>query len=380
MTDSHRVRFLLLVGAAAVMVAVLTLGVTTPVPGMEGGRVWALAFVGFPVAAVILLWHRPGNVIGRLLGLAGLAGAGTFFSTWLAVTFADHPASALGEALITGALATVLISAVIAILLLFPTGRPLPGWERAFTAFLFLALTWIVVSSTRAGPMPVTGRDSPLGVHALSGVLSVLEFIPLAFVLLAAWTLFLRHRRGGTLERAQLRWLFSAALLLLAAVVAAGLTPQGASPPVQVLFGAVLVAGFWSVPSAIVVAISRYHLYEIGRLWSRTASYTIVASVLALVYAGSIIGLQTVLPGGSDLAIAASTLAAAALFSPLRTRVRTRVDRWFDRSRYEADRVRAEFAASLRDQLDLEAITTALVEASVHTMRPHHAQVWLARR
>jgi hypothetical protein len=140
----------------------------------------------------------------------------------------------------------------------------------------------------------------------------------------------------------------------------------------------VLVVGFWSVPAVIVVAIRRYRLYDIDRLWSRTASYAIVAGVLALVYVGSIVALQAVLPGGSDLAVAASTLAVAALFSPLRRQVRSLVDRWFDRSRFEADRVVADYGAGLRHEIDLEAIVTGLVETSGRTMRPREVRLWLA--
>jgi hypothetical protein len=369
-TAPRRVRIGLLVVTAAVVVAALLMGVVIPAPGMEDGRVWALAFVGFPVAAVLLLWRRPGNVIGRLLGLVGLAGGGIFFVSWFAVTFVDHPASLVAEALVTGAGGSVLICSVVAILLLFPTGRPLAGVEWTFSAFLALAAAWTVVSSTRVGPMPNTGRDNPLGFHGLAWMVEVLEFVPFVFLVLSVWTLGRRHRRGGPLERVQLKWLFSSALLVLVAVTAAGLITVDASPPVVLAFGFVLVMGFWSVPATIVIAISRYRLYEIDRIWSRTVSYAIVTGVLAVAYVASIIALTAIVPGGSDIVIAASTLAAAALFSPVRRRARSLVDRWFDRSRFEADRVIAGFAASLRDELDLEAISGGLVQTAARTMRP----------
>lgn len=328
MSVRDRVRIGLLVTTAALVVAALIMAVAVPAPGMEDARVWALAFVGFPVAAVLLLWRRPGNVIGRLLGLVGLAGGGIFAASWFSVTFVDHPASSAAEALLTGGGGTVLICSVVAILLLFPTGRPLPGMERAFCAFLALAAAMAFASSTRVGPMPITGRDNPLGFHGLTRMVAVLGFVPLVFVVLAIWTLGRRHQRGGPLERVQLKWLFSSALLVLVANSAAGVTPAGASSPVLRAFGLVLVVGFWSVPATIVIAISRYRLYEIDRIWSRTASYAIVAGVLALVYVSSIIALTAVVPGGSDIVVAASTLTAAAAFSPVRRRARSLVDRW----------------------------------------------------
>jgi hypothetical protein len=377
MNMHHRVRIGLLVATAALVVVALIMGVAIPVPGMEGGRVWALAFVGFPVTAVLLLWRRPGNVIGRLLGLVGFSGGSIFFFSWFTVTFVDHPASSVAEALVTGTGGSVLICSVVAILLLFPTGRPLPGMERTFYAFLALAAAWTLVSSTRVGPMPITGRDNPLGYHGLAWMVEVLEFIPFVFLVLAVWTLALRHHRGGALERVKMKWLFSSALLVLAAVTAAGLTSADASPPVVLAFGLVLVLGFWSVPATIVIAINRYRLYEIDRLWSRTLSYAIVTGVLALVFVTSIIALQAIVPRGSDIVVAASTLASAAAFSPVRRRARSLVDRWFDRSRFEADRVIAGFAASLRHELDLETISSDLGQTVIHTMRPSSVHLWL---
>jgi hypothetical protein len=372
-----RVRIGLLVATAALVLAAMLMGVVIPAPGMEDGRVWALAFVGFPVAAVLLLWRRPGNVIGRLLGLVGLAGGSVFFISWFAVTFVDHPASSAAESLVTGTVGSALICSVVAVLLLFPTGRPLPGMHWTFSTFLGLAIAWTLISSTRVGPMPVTGRDNPLGLHGLSWMVTVLEFTPFVFLVLAVWTLGRRHRRGEPLERVQLKWLFSSALLVLAAVTAAGLTAPDASPQVRLTFGFVLVLGFWSVPATIVIAISRYRLYEIDRIWSRTVSYAIVTGVLALVYVTSIIALQAIVPGGSALVVAASTLAAAGVFSPVRRRARSLVDRWFDRSRFEADRVIAGFAASLRHELDLEAVSSRLVQTAVRSMRPSSINLWL---
>jgi hypothetical protein len=376
----NRLRVGLLITTAALVVAALLMGVVIPAPGMEDGRVWALAFVGFPVAAVLLLWRRPGNVIGRLLGLVGLAGGGIFAASWFAVTFVDHPASSAVEGLVTGTGGSVLICTVVAILLLFPTGRPLPGMEWAFSAFLALAAAWTVVSSTRVGPMPNTGRDNPLGFHGLARMVEALEFVPFVFLALALFTLGRRHRRGGPLERSQLKWLFLSALLVLVAVTAAGLIAADAPPPVLIAFGFVLVAGFWSVPATIVIAITRYRLYEIDRIWSRTVSYAILTGVLAVVYVTSIIALQTIVPGASDITVAASTLAAAALFSPVRRRARSLVDRWFDRSRFEADRVIAGLTASLRSELDLEAISSDLVQTAARTMRPSSVHLWLVAK
>jgi hypothetical protein len=379
MDRDDRVRAGLLILSAALVVALLLNSALRPVAGMELGRSWALGFAAFPVAAALLLVKRPGNVIGRLLGLVGVAGAATFGLIWFAVTAAPHQLSAVAEAL-SGVTGTVMFSSVIALLLLFPTGRPLPGAHtRVFVVFVGWAGVWAVASTVWPGPMPVTGRLNPLGGPGwLEPVLEVGQFAFPVFVALAIWTLLARMHRGGPVERAQLRWLFTTVALLLAMGIVTEIVGQDAVGPIQTVTGVLIVAAFWSMPAAIVVAITRYHLYEIDRIVSRTASYTVVAGILAIVYLGSIISLQALLPvGGSDLAVAASTLASAALFAPVRRRVQKIVDRRFDRARYEADRVIREFSEGLRREVDLDALTAGLIDVAVRTMRPVSAQLWV---
>ena len=135
---------------------------------------------------------------------------------------------------------------------------------------------------------------------------------------------------------------------------------------------------FWSVPAAIVIAIVRYHLYDIDRIVGRTVTYVVVAGVLAAVYAGCVVALQSVLPAGSSqVSVAASTLAAAGLFSPLRRAVQHRLERRFNRARYETGAVRRLFARRLQQQIDLEAIESDLLAAVSSTLQPGALQLWL---
>jgi hypothetical protein len=135
--------------------------------------------------------------------------------------------------------------------------------------------------------------------------------------------------------------------------------------------------GVASIPVAVTMAITRHRLYEIDRLISRTVSYTIVVALLAVVFAGVVTLAGSLLQTESDLAIAASTLAVAALFNPLRRRVQALVDHRFNRSRYDAERVMNRFSESLRDEVDPDRVVGGWVSVAIETMKPVFAGVWV---
>jgi hypothetical protein len=141
-------------------------------------------------------------------------------------------------------------------------------------------------------------------------------------------------------------------------------------------------AGILATPIAIGVAITRYRLYEIDRIISRTIGYALVTSVLVIVFAGAVLGLQAVLEpltGGNTVAVAASTLIVAALFQPLRRRIQSTVDRRFDRARYDGERTVAAFAARLRDQVELDSLETDLQGVVGQTVAPTSLGLWVRR-
>ena len=125
------------------------------------------------------------------------------------------------------------------------------------------------------------------------------------------------------------------------------------------------------------VAVLRYRLFDIDRVISRTLAYTIVTGLLVGVYAGIVLLATEVLRFHSTVAVAAATLAAAALFNPLRRRVQTIVDRRFNRARYDADRIIAAFAARLQDAVDLDAVRADLASSVQQTLEPAHISVWI---
>ena len=148
----------------------------------------------------------------------------------------------------------------------------------------------------------------------------------------------------------------------------------------SVFLGSTFGVGWFGVaalPISMGVAILRYRLYDIDRIISRTLAYVIVTGLLVGVYAGLVLLATHVLSVHSTVAVAAATLAAAALFNPLRRRVQHVVDRRFNRARYDADRIVAAFASRLKDEVDLDSIRDDLAGAVQRALEPAHASVWI---
>jgi hypothetical protein len=144
--------------------------------------------------------------------------------------------------------------------------------------------------------------------------------------------------------------------------------------------GAVLAVGLAALLAGMGVAILKYRLYEIGRIISRTLAYAIVTGLLVGVYAGLVLVATRVLSFHTPVAVAASTLAVAALFHPLRRRVQRVVDQRFNRARYDADQTVAAFAARLKDAVDLDSVCNDLTGVVTKALEPAHISVWLSQR
>jgi hypothetical protein len=264
------------------------------------------------------------------------------------------------------------------VLLLFPDGRlPSPRWR---VAARLIVLSWggsIVVSAL--GP----GAGNPIGVQALqrpAGQLltGVLNAAALGALVAAAISPFLRFRRAAYQQRQQLKWVaFTAAVGVLGVLAAIGLRRAGlpALEPVLGLVGvAAVVVG---IPAAVGVAILRHRLYDIDRLINRTVVYGLLTALLGLGYAAVVLGLGRLLPQDSSLVVAAATLAVAALFQPARRRVQQAVDRRFNRRRYDAAKTIEAFSARLRDEIDLDTLSSELLAVVDQTMEPTRVSLWL---
>ena len=184
----------------------------------------------------------------------------------------------------------------------------------------------------------------------------------------------LRFRSSVGVERQQLRWVAAGAVAAVAGLLAGTAVPQ------RTVISSILYAMVLCIPLAVAVAVLRYRLWDLDRLVSRTVTYAAVTALLVVPYL-LILPVATHLAGGSgSLAVAAATLAAAALFQPLRRRVQDLVDRRFNRRRYDAARTVERFSGRLRDQLDLAALEGELLAVTNQTMQPSQASLWLRAR
>jgi hypothetical protein len=353
------------------------------------------------VVGGIIEWRRPGNAIGRLMMLAGplytIAAAGWTIGSTLE-TLADPEVYRVFSWTVTllSWPAVALIAGWIPIL--FPTGTlPGPRWRVPAVVLLSLTSVGLIAMSLRPGPPGFESVDliNPFGVDAWPGFLQpfvdAVPFAVLGTVLLAMVAVISRYRRGDRVVRLQIRWFVAAVaivpLSLLGILLELGLRAAGAfdgqaDAPNGLAFAVVTDAGILAMPIAIGVAVTRYRLYEIDRLISRTIGWALVTGVLVAVFGGTVIGLQAVLDRvmqGETLAVAASTLIAFALFQPIRRRVQQLVDRRFDRARYDGDRTAAAFAERLRAQVDLAGLEADIADVVDTALRPARVGVWIRR-
>jgi hypothetical protein len=360
-----------------------------------GGPQWWI-FTPFGVVGFVLAWRKSRNPLGWcLLGLA-VAGAlsedGSLYA--IAAYRIRHGTLPLGwvAMLAQPGWSIGIVLAGLA-LLIFPDGT-LPSSRLRWVLWLYLAigLAWmgsayvltldaIVRHDIRVdsgGNLLAldNGPASPGWWNALQNVLFVAVALSL-FLSLAGQVA--SYRRSSGERRQQLKWLlggFAATLVgaILGVVLSHGTGFWGAVGHVAAL---VIVL---ALPVSMGVAILKYRLYDIDRVLSRTLAYAIITGLLVGTYAGLVLLAQQVLRFSSPVAVAASTLAAAALFSPVRHRVQHAVDRRFNRARYDADQTIAEFAARLQDAVDLDAVREDLAGVVQAALEPAHLTVWTTPR
>ena len=352
--------------------------------------------VAYAVIGAVVASRRPSNPIGWLLLAIGLVTATRGLAgeyALHALVGSAHPAAAVWAAwYIHWSLSLLFPAGVLTfLLLLFPTGRPLTprwrvvGWLALGLSALALLLIWFVPGTISLGS-GLPSVPNPTGISKLttlsrntlaSNGLWALGWLPL---LLAAVSLFARFRRSADEERLQLKWFAYAAIVTLALVLPLAATTNTGRLG-QVAFDAAVVGGLGlALPLAIGTAILKYRLYAIDRIISRVISYAIITAVLAGVFAGLVLLATDVLPVKTPVAVATATLAAAALFNPLRMRVQRTVDRRFNRSRYNAEAIVAAFTARLQLTVDLDIVQNDLLDAVQHAFEPAYASVWLAAR
>ena len=217
--------------------------------------------------------------------------------------------------------------------------------------------------------------DHPTGWFAAAQILFGIAGVPALVCAVARQVLTWRRSSGE--RRQQLKWLASGAIVAGICLVLS-LLPAGSTTPVARLVSNVLLIGVAALPVSIGVAILKYRLYDIDRIISRTLAYALVTGLLVGLYAGLVLLATRVLSVDSPVAVAASTLVAAAVFNPLRRRVQRAVDRRFNRARYDADQTVTVFAARLKDAVDLESVQADLAGIVQQTLEPDHVSLWIS--
>ena len=356
------------------------------------------AYVPYAGVGSILVARRPRNIIGWVLLGMGWTFAVSFLpidATAVELQTQTAPALAVAIAWLTKWTVSLTFALFATLAVSFPTGRLARGHGRQL-AVLVLALAWGAVMASAFLPVlsldPTGGTNTVefpnpigllpgriLGVDLPSQAIgtAVLPFVIVASIAAIAG----RYAGARDLERLQLRWLVAAFGAIAVAIPVGFLITIAFDPEGKVSWVPASLA-FLLPPIAIGIAVTRYRLYEIDRLISRGLSWTVLSGLLLAVYATAVLLLQGVLgdvTGGQTVAVAGSTLLAAALFQPVRRRVQTAVDHRFNRARYDAERTTTDFAERLRDEVDLASVSGDIVGVVDTALHPTTIGVWIRR-
>lgn len=338
-----------------------------------------------------LVAKRPSNRLSWILAWTGILAAATALVDGLIPGAPTTLSVAEGAFVAMGNILFLLFVWMVLgmFLLLFPTGKPpSPRWNwlpRAAFGLVLLALPLEALAaewcqSWGEGPDEVESCVvNPIGVEGIGGSEPLL-FALLGLVVVAMIGVVVRYRRSAELERRQLKvFVFAVVLILLTVVLAESVVAVTGEPvPSAVQF--VLDLILWtSLPIATGVAILRHGLYEIDRVISRSVSYLLIVLLMGGLFAAIVIGLPDLIGLDSSLAVAGGTLLAFYVFRPLLRVVQRRVDRVFNRQKYNADQILEAFAVSIRDEVDPDRLSEAWTRTVGETLEPSSLGVWLRR-
>jgi hypothetical protein len=387
-----RTRLLSLGIAAALLAAVVTLSSMDP---------YTLPDVAiYCIVGVFLIDRRPRNPIGWLVVGLGLG----FIGTSLRMDI-DYAALRAGTApwsdflLVWGGSFTGSASFVCyaALAFVFPTGA-LPSGRWGVVARVLLVVATAVALIPAIAPsfsvsvqgtpdeIWISNRLSPFGGDASlipsPVAMAAVTLIPLLAIAVGVFDLVRRYRISDTVTRLQIRWLMASVALVLVAVLFGLVMWAGIGGQARVVAWLPAVIAYPTVGLAIGIAITRYHLYDIDRIISRTFGYAVLTAILGATFFGMVVGISALFGSMTDadaIAVASATLAVFALFQPVRRTVQGTVDRRFDRARYDAQRTADAFAEGLRDEVDIGVLVHSLIGTADHAVRPSDVDVWLRR-
>jgi hypothetical protein len=350
------------------------------------GAARALVYpLGYATVGLVLTLRRPANPIGWLYAAAGLTWSLSIpGDTWVVQLAAEQrplpPAAQVSAVFGEFNWAPATVLGVILPALLVPDGRLRSRrWRPVAAAAIAVGVLVPVGNALAPVKLEDSGIANPYALPGPAGDLAeavggLSVFLWLVILVVSLACVVLRFRSSTGIERQQLRWVVAGAAGAVAGLCGGALAPQ------RTLVSSVLYAGVLCVPVAVAVAVLRYRLWDLDRLISRTLTYALVTALLVVPYLLIVPAAGRLAAGSGSLAVAAATLAAVALFQPLRRRVQALVDRRFNRRRYDAARTVEAFAARLRDQVDLQALHGELLTVVDQTMQPASSSLWLRPR
>jgi hypothetical protein len=361
----------------------------------------SVPFLAFPLVGALIASRRPHNPIGWICLAVGLLwmllGLFDYYGVYGLAKPGTVPFPVVSYALVQWLWLPTVGLLAIYLVLLFPDGR-LPSRRWRPLAWLSGAVIVLLGINSVFAPGELTeleGVRNPFGLQGASWLVEAeigLLLLFVACILASAVSLILRYRHSGGEVREQIKWIALAgsfvglllSIVLGVLIVAEVMKVIGGSTPLWLqglLF--VMVLSFTGVPVAIGFAVLKYRLYDIDLLINRTLVYGSLTLMLALVYFGGVTVTQALFQTFTSqeqlpqLIVVASTLLIAAMFTPLKRRIQSLIDRSFYRSKYDARKTLETFSAKLRDETDLDALSEDLTSVVRETMQPAHVSVWL---
>ena len=370
-------------------------GLSRPASGPPGVTAldisFAVAFGTFLPMGVFIALRRPRNPVGWIMALIGLSNlvseAATEYATRALLVEPGGLPGGPVAAFASGLVGVFGIGLIAFLMLLFPTGKlPSPRWRwvaRAAAANLVLLLVGNLSLWNLRGRALLLDEPPEQDLLIPYVVFEITWIVMMVSAIAGLISLVVRYRRSSGVEKQQLKLMAYVAavlggLVFLNFIVLEALGVGSAGFRVATEY--VLNLAVAAIPLAAAIAILRYRLFDIDVIVNRTLVYGALTAILAGAYVALVFAFQAVLQpftAESDLAIAASTLAVAALFRPLRDRVQRFIDRRFYRHRFDAQRTLESFSAYVRDEVDLAALSARLVGVVEDTMRPSQISLWL---
>jgi hypothetical protein len=360
-----------------------------------GERINTVSFSLFPLVGAVLLARHPRNPVGYLVAALGMAviGASTLFEyarLSLLQPQANYPLTA-EAAWAAMNIWPLVLPCLVLILLLFPNGR-LPGRNWAVLGLITLLASlpiyvssWVIIWRNRHEIVSMDAGRIPYNpeVGALFRAFDYWDGLIIAAIFLAVVSFFYRFSRARGIERQQLKWFVYGISIIPVSMVLTELFGLVDEPLVQGLIWTLEIISIMAFPVVLLIAITRYRLYDIDIIIRRTLLYSATTLTLALIYFGMVLTMQNVFTRrvGEQpaIVIVVSTLAIAALFQPLRRRFQAIIDRRFYRSKYNAETTLERFATRLQTEVDLNEIERYFITIVEENIQPQQAELWLVK-